>query len=71
MDLQRIFTTYNKKRDGKMAKHEFVKMFQALDKKVSKEEIIEAFNLIDEDRSGTIEYEQLSKFYNIIANKLQ
>jgi hypothetical protein len=38
-------------------------MMEKLDKTMPKDEIIEAFNLIDEDGSKTIEYEELNKYY--------
>ncbi len=36
---------------------------EKLDKTMPNDEIIEAFNLIDEDGSKTIEYEELNKYY--------
>lgn len=38
-------------------------MMSKLDKNMPQDEIIEAFNLIDEDGSKTIEYEELNKYY--------
>ena len=38
-------------------------MMNKLDKTMPNDEIIEAFNLIDEDGSKTIEYDELNKYY--------
>jgi hypothetical protein len=63
MTLKKVFNDFDKQKDGKLSENEFIKMMNKLDKTMPNDEIIEAFNLIDEDGSKTIEYEELNKYY--------
>ena len=63
MNLKKVFNDFDKQKDGKLSENEFIKMMNKLDKTMPNDEIIEAFNLIDEDGSKTIEYEELNRYY--------
>jgi Ca2+-binding EF-hand superfamily protein len=63
MTLQKVFNDFDKQKDGKLSENEFFKMMNKLDKTMPQDEIMEAFNLIDEDGSKTIEFDELNKYY--------
>lgn len=63
MSLQKVFNDFDKQKDGKLSETEFIRMMEKLDKTMPKDEIIEAFNLIDQDGSKTIEFDEMNKYY--------
>ena len=64
MTLQKVFNDFDKQKDGKLSENQFFKMMNKLDKTMPNDEILEAFNLIDEDGSKTIEFDELNKYYS-------
>ncbi len=63
LKLRKVFDDFDKKKIGKLTIDQFIYMMNKLDSSMPKDIILEAFNLIDEDKSNTIQFDEFNNYY--------
>lgn len=66
LTLFKVFVAYDGDKSGSISVGEFGKIMKRLDASFTEDEIETIFDLIDEDRSKTIEFIELNSYYSKI-----
>lgn len=66
LNLYKVFIAYDGDKSGELTLDEFSKVMKRLDSSFTQGEISLIFDLIDQDRSKTIEFQELNSYYSKI-----
>lgn len=64
LTLLRVFSDFDKSRKGFLTFNEFKNMLQKLSKDITDEDARLAFLMMDDDQSGSLQFEEISKHFN-------
>lgn len=65
LTLKRVFDDFDHAHKGYLVAEDFREMTQKMMKEMTNEEAFMAFNMIDRNNSSTIDYNELSMYYNL------
>ena len=63
LSLYQVFDVYDKEKAGELSFDQFAKIITKLDKMFEEEELELIFNLVDTDKSKTIDFQELNIAY--------
>ena len=61
--LYKVFTAYDRDNSGQLSLQEFGKIMKRLDSSFNDDEIQTIFDIVDTDKSKTIDFDELNSYY--------
>ena len=68
LTLKRVFNDFDKAKKGYLNFQEFKELSQKMLKEMSDDDVLVGFKMVDENNSNTINFKEMSLYYNKINN---